>query len=48
MTATAPRRDWEGLTIPTWNRALESGGVPVSKKIESEVEIEGEAVRREG
>ncbi|MBM2616833.1 YceI family protein [Actinoplanes sp. LDG1-06] len=39
-TAEIDREDW-GLT---WNMALESGGVMVSKKIK--IEIEGEAIRR--
>ena len=39
-TTEIDREDW-GLT---WNMALESGGVMVSKKIK--IEIEGEAVRR--
>ena len=39
-TTEIDREDW-GLT---WNMALESGGVMVSKKIK--IEIEGEAIRR--
>ena len=39
-TAEIDREDW-GLT---WNQALESGGVMVSKKVK--IEIEGEAIRQ--